>query len=71
MNVPQRDLQLKRSKVKVTGREKPQEIAAYLTYMFTDGRRIKRARQLDGRPHIMSALGADIFLCLHMLAFKF
>jgi len=29
------NFQLKRSKTKVTGRQKPQEIAAYLAYMFT------------------------------------
>jgi len=41
VNVPQStskwiaNFQLKRSKLKVTGRQKPQEIAAYLAYMFT------------------------------------
>ena len=63
--------QLKRSKVEVIGRQKSQEITAYLAYVFTYGRPIKRRRlrhrlqirprQLDGRPHIMSALCADIF----------
>jgi len=39
------NFQSKRSKVKVTGRQIPQEIAAYLEYMFTYGRpAIKRGR---------------------------
>ena len=36
--------QLKRSKVKVTGRQLLPKIAAYLAYMFTYRRRIKRCR---------------------------
>jgi len=32
------NFQLKRSKVKVTGRQKPPEIAAYMAYTFTYGR---------------------------------
>jgi len=38
------NFQLKRSKVKVTGRQKPQEIAAYLAYTFTYGRQCRRSR---------------------------
>jgi len=35
------NFQLKRPKVKVTGRHKPQKIAAYMVYVFTYGCRIK------------------------------
>jgi len=36
------NFQLKMSEVKVIGRQKPHEIAAYLAYMVTYGRPIKR-----------------------------
>jgi len=38
------NFQLKRSKVKVTGCQKPEEIVAYLAYVYTYGRRLKRRR---------------------------
>jgi len=72
------NFQLKMSKVKVTRRQKPQEIAAYLAdraqrlrfrlqivRQFTVNAWV--ARQLDGRSHIMSALGTDIFPCLMLM----
>jgi len=65
LNVPQGtskwsdNFQLKRSTVKITRRQQPQKIAAYLAYLFTYG----RPQQLDGRPHTMSAFGADICSC--------
>jgi len=52
--------QLKRSKIKVTGRQKPHEIAAYLAYMFTYGQSIKRPqlrRRLQTRPNPSLGLG--------------
>ena len=38
------NFQLERSEVKLTGREKNLKIAAYLAYMFTYGRPIKRSQ---------------------------
>jgi len=78
------NFQLKRSKFKVTGRQKHQESAAYLAYHGRPPIKRRRFRsrmqtrpnpllgliccqdawQLNGRPHIMSALGSDMFSCL-------
>jgi len=60
INVPQgtskwsANFQLRMSKAKVIGQQKPQEIAAYLAYMFIYGRQIKRRRlrrRLQTRPN--------------------
>ena len=58
------NFQLKRLKVKVTGRQKSQEIAVYLPYMFTvltsGGRRL--GRRLQARPYPLLGL----IYCRHL-----